>query len=331
MDKRKLGKVIPFPGLERRLADKGMDALVQKKFPEAASFLTKALEMNEEDYNTRFGLIVALIELGNYKEAKENCELLLKRGIGDYFKVMEMYVMILLQLNEYAELQETIHALLDDGHVPPDKEAQFENMLEFSRKMSKEKSNFPVDLEGLSDGTLGLLNKSYDEQAAIIVKLKNENIRRHIDEIKDYLQSPEGIPVIKTMLLNLLQEQGFDGPCDVEKFLKHRTVNPAQMEPMTERPFYKRIKELLEERLEHDNPTLLEHCLSLMERQHYVIFPFDDKKDYECWAASYHLLALQYQGLDEDPEGIKDLYAAEHIKADETLQFIYYIEEISSL
>lgn len=332
-ENKETGKIIPFPGLAERLVDKGMDALAHKKFKEAVELLTKALDMKNDDYNARFGLVVALIELGQYREAKEHCQSLLKRGIGDYFKVMEMYVMILLQLNEYEEMEATVKVLLDEGYVPADKEEQFENMLEFSQRMSRERKDFPVELEPADDESrdLQLATKSYQEQLIILTRIKDENIRKYIDEIKDYLQSPEGHPYVKTVLLHILKEQDYQEECDIEKFLKHKTVIPVQLEDIPTRPFLLKVRSLIEGNLEHQNPTLFELTSQLIERQHFMIFPFEPVTDLESWAAAYHIIAERYQGFEPGEDAIIDLYQAKNTKVQEALQFITYIEEISSI
>lgn len=329
-EKKETGKVIPFPGLANRLIDKGMDALVNKEFREAAELLTKALELKDEDYNAQFGLVVALVELGRYRDAKEHCLNILRIGIGDYFKTMEMYVMILLQLNEYEEMEATVHALLDEGHVPIEKEEQFEKMLEFSRRMSVEHGQFQVD-EVETDFELQLFSKTNEEQLILMTKLKDENARKYLDEIKDYLQSPDGHPVIKTMLLLVLKEQEVQETCDIEKFLKHTSVIPSELEDMHEREFFTTIVSLLEDVLENENPTLFELAKHLIERHQFAIYPMEPNDSFESWSAAYHLLAEQYQGLDSNEEDIISLYNGDNEKVNEILGYIQHIEEISSI
>ena len=208
-DNSKKGKVIPFPGLGKRLLDRGMDALMEKRYKEASELLNQAVEIDEDNYNAQFGLIVALVELGDYGPAKEHCRSIMNKGIGDYFQVMEMYVMILLQLNEYDEMESTVQALLEDGHVPPDKEEHFEKMLEFCRKMQTERAEEEHVLDEYEEetGPLRLLDRSYEEQVRVVAGIRDDNVRKYLLEIKDYLQSPDGYPFLKTMLLLILKEQ----------------------------------------------------------------------------------------------------------------------------
>ena len=329
-EKKGRDNIIPFPGLEARLIEKGLDAIINKSFREAVELLIQAVEMNEEHYNARFGLIVALVELGKYQEAKAHCQSILNQGIGDYLKTMEMYIMILVQLQEYEEMEATIHALVEEGQIPVDKIDHFESMLQFSKRMSKEEMDFAIT-EDDSANELALLSKSTEEQLLIISKIKEENVRKYIVEIKDYLQSPEGHPFVKTMLLLLLKEQEVQEPCDVEKFLKHKTVIPAQLEDIQERVFFTAIVKYLDDVLGQENPSLCELALQLVERHHYLLFPMEPDDQLEMWAAAFHILAEQYQGFSVDEEEITELYDSETANVLEALQVIQRIEEISSI
>ncbi|MBD3108409.1 tetratricopeptide repeat protein [Bacillus sp. AGMB 02131] len=327
------GKVIPFPGLAERFADKGMDALINKQFNEAAAFFEEAIALNDELYNAQFGLVVVFVELGKYEEAKLRCQSILRQGLGDYFKTMEMYLMILLQLNEYEEMETTIQALSKEGYIPYDKEEHFNNMLTFSRRMSEDRKSIIMEEEDFSstEEQLDLFSKSDQEQLIVVSKLKNENIRMYIDEIKDYLQSPEGHPFVKTTLLMLLKEQEIHDECDVEKFLKHVTVVPADLDDLHENEFFRKTILLLEEKVAHENPSLCELAQQLTERHHFLLYPFEPKESAQCWAAAHHALAELYQGAEGLEELVAEQYGADCGQVRELITNLQHIEEISSI
>ncbi|WP_019242795.1 MULTISPECIES: tetratricopeptide repeat protein [Bacillus] len=329
-EKKESAKIIPFPELASRLVDRGMDFLLHKRFAEAADLLQQAIELEKEDYNARFGLIVALVELSKYREAKEHCQYILHRGIGDYSKTMEMYIMVLLQLNEYEEMEATISALLEEGLLPVEKEEHFENMLEFCKRMRMEQSEFPVD-ESVIEKSLELLHKTPQEQLIIVNQLKDDNIRKYLVEIKEFLQSPEGHPLIKTLLLIALSDQEIQDECVIVKFSKETTIIPSGIEFIHNRDYYRNIEELLDKCLEQKNPSLFELARHLLERHQLVLYPFEPMECYESWAAAYHILAEQYQGIESNEDEILDNYHAIETKVMEVLQFIHKLEEISSI
>jgi len=311
-----------------------MDALIQKEYKNAVEFFTEAIALNDDLYNAQFGLVVAFVELGKYEEAKEHCHNILQKGVGDYFKTMEMYLMILLQLNEYEEMENTINALLNEGHIPFDKEEHFNNMLAFSKRMSDERKTAFAEEDGFVyeyEGKLDLFSKSDQEQLILISKLKNENIRKYIDEIKDYLQSPEGHPFVKTTLLLLLKEQEIQDECDVEKFLKHVTVVPAQLEDWHESVFFQKAVLILEEQVEHENPSLYDLAKQLIERHHFLMYPFEPTESAECWAAAHHALAEQYQGVEANEMRIAARYGVDYEQIIRAIQYLQRIEDISSI
>ena len=333
-EKHEMGKVIPFPGLADRYAEKGMDALINKQFEEAATYFEEAIALNEELYNAQFGLVVVFVELGKYEEAKLRCKSILQKGLGDYFKTMEMYLMILLQLNEYEEMEATINALSKEGYIPLDKEEHFNNMLSFSRRMSDERKTAFVEEEEIVsefEEELDLFSKSDQEQLILVSRLKNENIRKYIDEIKDYLQSPEGHPFVKTTLLLLLKEQELQDECDVEKFLKHVTVVPAQLEDIHTSDFFRKTVLILEEQVAHENPSLYDLARQLAERHHFLMYPFEPKESAECWAAAHHVLAEQYQGEEDNEIRIARQYDIDCEQVMKIIEYLQHIEDISSI
>ena len=94
-----------------------------------------------ENYEVNMGLLVSLVELQQYEEARELCHELLRKGIGDYFQIINIYLMVLLQLSEHQEMVETIELLFQENQIPFDKIEHFEKMLHFSKKVLEERKN----------------------------------------------------------------------------------------------------------------------------------------------------------------------------------------------
>src|SRR5690606_8883706 len=109
-----------FPKLKERLMEKGLEALTNKKFSEALTFLTQAQEFERGNHEIELGIVICLFEMGELEQAKENCLVMLKEDVGDYFHVLQIYVTILIQLGQYDEVKTTIEAVLDEDAVPPE-------------------------------------------------------------------------------------------------------------------------------------------------------------------------------------------------------------------
>ncbi|MFD0047808.1 tetratricopeptide repeat protein [Actinomycetes bacterium NPDC127524] len=327
-------KVIPFPNLEERLVQKGLDLLSSRDFKEAANLFSQAREMNAENPESAVGLVVSFVELGYYSEARDLCNELLHKGIGDYFQVVNIYLMVLLQLNEHREMITTIEALLDDDQVPFDKIDHFEKMLGFSKRVLEEKQE-QADLkqerfeEEMKETEL-FKDKTESEILLGISKLADMNARPFITQIKDYLASDEGHPFLKTLLLNILQDQEYDRGIEIEKFSKKRKIVPAELPPLKTGEFFTEVSGMIEDVLGQENPTQAEMILSLFERHHFLIYPFEPKKqDYPAWAAAYHVLGDEYQSGECTAEEAAGKYGADAESVMKTVQDLKEYEEIS--
>ncbi len=327
-------KVILFPDLEKRLLAKGLESLQQKKHREAVDYLEEALQLDSENHDILIGLVLAYFESGMLLKAKELANEMLQKGIGDYLQVVEIYITILVQLHQYHEIVTTIEVLLEEREISKEKFEHFTRMLQFSRTME---ASAPIIEEEKNATTiitkeLNLISyKDQEVQIQLVAKLSEINIRPFLDEIRQYLQLEEGDAFFKTMLLNILTEQEYDKEILLEKLNREISVIPAGLKISDPQPQKAKLFQLLEEKLEHEDPILLEQLKGLIERQFFIIYPFqlEPYKD-TVWAAAYHSLAAEYQGIPHHLEELAILY---NVKDEDLMRaglVLMKIEEISS-
>lgn len=334
---RRDDNLIIFPDLEKRLTEKGLESLQKKKFNEAVRYFEDAKEMDPENADTLIGLVLAYFEAGKLKEAGSLAKEMLCQGIGDYFQMVDLYVMILIQLHEYEEVVHTIGALLEEKEIPPEKAEHFRTILQFSKKMVDNKTfddqdDYREKLE--KESKLESFNlfayQDPKEQMLLVAKLSTQNIRPYVEEIKSYLNSESGHPFLKTMLLNVLKEQEYDREVEVTKLGIRKVVLPTEMPDIQGQEKQREVTAKLGEFLEQDDPVLFENIKSLVERHFFLMYPFDmEPSDAGAWAAAYHFTADQYHGMDTDKTDLMEKYSvseAEFLKAEEQIQLI---EEIS--
>lgn len=336
MNKRDANKdnLILFPGLEKRLLEKGLDYLKQKKYRDAIQFLEQALVHDPENSDIHVGLVLANFEAGYTKQAKQIAAEMLREGLGDYVQVIDLYLMILVQLNEYKEIVDTIEALLEEKEISADKYEHFSRMLDFARRMEdgegdmKSAESLEVESEG---ALLGLFNYTDPEdQVMLAAQLAKENIRPYIKEIREYVASEEGHPFQKTMLLNILKEQEYAEEIHVQKFGWERALVPANLPELKDYISHNGVIPLLSSQVESADPVLFENIMSLIERHFFLIYPFDlPKGPLEAWAAAYHYLAKEYYGSEESLETFAGLYRSSYEETEQVLIFIRMLEEIS--
>jgi tetratricopeptide (TPR) repeat protein len=339
MKKRERAKrkdnIIFLPGLEKRLTDKGLESLQNKRYQEAITLLEEAKEHDPENSDILIGLVLAYFEAGAYTKARELANEMLLKGIGDYFHMVDLYLTILIQLHEYQEIVLTIEALFDEKEIPPERHDHFLTILQFSRRMAdNDNQQEPIEEPKEEDTHPKVLNlsslKSLNEQMLAISNLAEKNIRPYMDEIKEYLNSNEGHPFLKTMLLSLLKEQEYDKEIVVKKFGEDQSVVPTELPDIQSQPRMKEIEYLLEKRLEHSDPYLFENIKGMVERIFFISYPFEfAPEEVSAWAGAFHLLVLDYLGMDSDLRDISNEYEISTEKIEQALIKIRELEEIS--
>ncbi|MCH6267755.1 tetratricopeptide repeat protein [Neobacillus citreus] len=331
---KKIDNVIFFPGMEKRLTDKGLESLHNKKYAEAIRLLEEAKELDQDNDDVLIGLVLAYFEAGNFQKAKVLAKELLHKGIGDYFQLVDLYVTVLIQLHEYQEIVSTIEVLLEEKEIPPERMEHFLTLLQFSRKMAENKS---LDLsseepnEDTNPDSLNLLSlTSLNEQMLAISRLSDKNIRPYVPEIEDYLKAEIGHPFLKTILLTLLKEQEVDKDLKMVKFSEEITINPTGIPDVRHQPKMTSIKELLENRLESSNPVLFASISEMVERIFFISYPFElEPENPAAWAAGFQYLAQEYMGINSEINELSKDYDVSPVEITLAIQEIEEIEKIS--
>lgn len=328
------GNVILFPDLEKRLLIKGVESLQEKNYSQAIQFLEDALELDSDNEEVYIGLVLSYYETGNYGEAKKLAKKMLAEGIGDYFQTVDLYLMIMIQLHEYEELTSYIEVLMEENEIPKDKRAHLYNMLQFYKRILEEKKDQSHDdyLKESSDINLQSLFEEEDiyKQMLLLSELSNRNIQSYITDIKNYLNSHEGNPFIKTMLLNILHDQKYEKEVEVEKFGERMNVRPINLYALNEQPQLIEIIEDLQKYLENQDPVLYENTKKLVERQLFIMYPFELKPpQVHLWAIAYQSIANEYLGEETSIEELCEWSGMEKAEIEEALELIRKIEKIS--
>lgn len=321
-----------FPNVDKLLMEKGLDRLKNKRFTEAIGFLEKAFELDQNNEEIALGLIIAYFESNNLLAAKALAHECLQMGFGDYFQLFDIYIMILLQLNEYEEIVSTISALIDEREIPSEKLENFTRILEFSKRKIEVEGNLAdyATIDEKKEFDL-LQYDSLNDQFLAVAKLGQANVRAYLKGIKEYLRSTEGHPFLKTMLLQLLKEQEVNEEIEVEKFQQWLTVNPVQMDEIDSFLETVDITDILKKEIEQRNPTLYESMKAILNRHSFLLFPIERQPtDPFIWAAAYHFLALEYHGERVLIEKLAKKYQIKQELLIEAIAFIRELEEISS-
>lgn len=323
------GNVILLPDLEKRLLDRGLERLQQKNFTEAVHLFEEAQKLSPEDADIHVGLVLAYYESGALQKAKQLAKNMLQEAVGDYFQIVDLYLTILVQLHEYDEIITTIEVLQEEREIPFEKQEHFSKLLTFSRKMADNKAVLEEMEESTIKSSKLLESDDANQQLLTILELSQKNIRPYIEDVKTYLQSEAGHPFLKTMLLNILQEQEFEKEIRLKKFGWERTIIPSTLLPFQENEQFLMIRAELVQ-IESGDPVLFQHIISLLERHFFLIYPFEfEPKLPKLWAAAYHLKGYEFNGVKKSMEEIGERYQTEVNELEKACSFITKLEEIS--
>jgi tetratricopeptide (TPR) repeat protein len=327
LDKKE--NIVYFPGLKERLLSMGIEQLELKKYTEAVKLLLQAKELDHDNSEIGTALLLALFEIGHYSDAKIQCEEMLRKGIGDYFKIIDVYLTVLIQLGEYKKVLETINALIEEKEFSPEKLDHYEKLLHFSEKRVSNNKRYSYASKDSNKGILQ--SKNIEEQILIVAGLINVNIQPHMDELMGFLmKNPGHHPFLQTMIVNVLKEHGIEKNMNIEKFHYQRSIVPSHLISLYETPFYGLLIEFMQKEMGQKNPTLYEQMKIMVDKHFFLLYPFELEPDNTTlWAAAYHCLGLELYGELIDIDKMCELYHVKSIELRKSLQFLRQLEEIS--
>lgn len=315
-------KVIPFPQLEYRLLKKGIAFLQEGRLDEAIELLEQAREYIPENPELLYALSTAFVQKGKFADAEEVVETMLRQGVGEYFTTIELYIGILFQKGNYTAVEEIVKMLLEEQQIPLPKIDQYYELLEICQKLKEEQADFPVTYQQreLPDH---LFSGNWNEVIQNITNLTEDDLPQYIADIKKYLMDDSENFFIKTVLLNILYEMNFTEVLTVKKFGKTVSVRLPDYAPPQEAPFALQVKDYIENRLAHENPSLMNNALILAERFFFNIYPLEKEfSDVPLWGEA--LLAVVQTYIEG---GIPVSHTAVAETFHEAVQFIRTVEE----
>jgi tetratricopeptide (TPR) repeat protein len=295
--------IVYFPKLKERLIDKGMQALQAKDYHEAISFFEQLVAVEPDHPQGNIGMVLCLIELKSLEEAKELCETLLKRDIGDYFDTVQIYISILIQLGEYTKSKDIIEALFQEEKIPSHLREHFEQILQFSDKMvlNIDKSENRVNRFELETIVKKLESDSREEQLAAIQEIGQIDDVSVLPYLEKYLLNPAADPINKTILLTIVKEKGFVRKLGIHKFGKQFELDIDTLTDPFNHEFNIRVLNLVSDRLEQENPTLFELIKQLWWNYILSIYPnMPEPLDEMIWSMAILKAGYHLNGMDDD-------------------------------
>lgn len=321
--------IILFPGLKHRLYEKGIARMEAHDFQEAADLLRKAKELDPNNAEISTAYLVALYESSDYKEAKLIADELLHEGTGDYYEIIDIYLMILIQLSEHDQVVHTIETLFEEKEVPFDKVEHFRTLLGLSKKvLGNEQEQQP---ERISIDSHFFNELDLQEQTFHLGSLADKNIHPYLDTLILMLENKQSHPFLQTIVLNVLRENKINQEVMVRKLHNEGHFIPADLPEVGEVPIFQTIKRTLEEQLEQHNPVLFAQLQEMVDRHAFVLYPFTYMTNNpNLWALAYRGLGFDMYGEDWNKEKLAASHNVDAGELQHALAFLIELEQISS-
>lgn len=291
--------VVIFPKWKSSLEEEGLLALQAKKYPEALDYFEKLISFDAANFEVLTGKLICLMELGKYDEAEEICKNLMREDDDNYFQYLHIYLTILFQTNRYQELLDLLDEVFQSDDIPQDVRKQFWQLYDVTEKLNADDISTEY-YEDVDEFLASLNTKDVKKQWRFLSKIKEQDVHPYIKEIVPYLQMDYIQPVIKTALLQWMQEHNVDQNVEITKLGDSITVNPANLTDILTHPSSRQILLLLDD-VEQSNPTLYEFVQQLLFRYLFVRYPIMPKEEEAPALAKAFLdLGSSYLQLDEE-------------------------------
>ncbi|WP_062047895.1 hypothetical protein [Bacillus sp. JCM 19034] len=302
MDKRdKKDNLILYPGLVKRLIEKGMDALKDKNGQAALEFFLEAETYDEANPQVTFGKMLSLIELGRLNEALKQSKELLHGGTGDYYEILQVHISLLVQLGHYNEVVQLLEAVITEEKLPSQYAESFYQLLHFSRQMvsGQQWSNSRED-ESISDTVKPMLEaESIELQASAITMLKDSDAKDAISLLIAYINEDNRDPVLVSLAIQALKDKGLNQIVTYQRGKETKQTNPNEIDQDGLETFQRAIVAKLEDLVENEDPVLLDIAKQLCVTYMLSIYPlFPEPKDERVWACVFYACAAERIGLE---------------------------------
>lgn len=271
---QKKGNLIVFPGTADRLIREGMHYFENQQYEQAVHSFEDAMQFEPESDDFLLPYATALYELKDYGRAKELTTLLLNRGTKNYISTMELYLTILIHLEEYEDVEMKIGVLIEEGFVPQELLNKFTNLRDLNQRLAtrygedeSQKKEAPFTFEEFTQMDVLL-------QQQMLASLDGTDLQSMTEVLEDIAESVHFSPIVVTFALTLLHQAGYNRTLTIRKFGLEKDLNPAEMPlPGQDNQSQAILAEL--EKLLAKDPSQLELAYGLVEKFSITAFPFD--------------------------------------------------------
>ncbi|SFE69654.1 tetratricopeptide repeat protein [Alteribacillus iranensis] len=319
-ERDKDNNIIPFPGSAGKLVTLGLRSLKAGDCEEALQYFLEALAHDPHHEEASYGLLLAFADSGRLQEGREWAEKLLRTGEANYFEVLQVYVSILAQLEEYEQVVSVLEAILEEEKFPPHMADKLYELLELSHSMirSDMEPYVRVDSDKASIDTCvdwkdKLMRGTPDQKMAALRELRLQEPDTVLPAIESVLADNHASPLLKSILLLLLKDWRIEKDVWVHKLDRQGEFSPVSLSLIEESASYIKSSQLLEDKLGQVDPVLLKNSYHLMRQLYLFYYPFPPSIELEALAAVIHHDAALQTGNDITMSELVATYKAEEM------------------
>lgn len=277
------------------------------KFEEVLSKLVVA--KNEEEVYQKMQCLVAL---SRNEEAITLAEKTLDTFEKFYYDIFALYITALIAKGDEDTAIDELKEELSMPWVPSKYEKMFNETYDSLLKKRAQSGKLINQFDLYSDEELAaIINEQTSRNLVILAldQLQKRNIRLFLPLLKRYLADANRPNDIKTMIIELLSNQGIDE--DVKIVSKNNVieVNPSKTKSLMDYPSIKIILEIIEKKNVDKNTTINEISEELLISYLASIYPIDITEDeYNLVAAAIFYAALTNCCIDMEVSDICSLF-----------------------
>lgn len=305
-----------------------LEARENGSYHKAKEYLEEVLKLDEHYAPALLGLIVVSHDLGLFQEASDVSEYMLVHNIGDYGEVLSLYVVSLIQLEEYSRVCEILANLIDKKKLSPTKVEEFEDILRTcsllmdAREEEKEDQAEPILRSTVEERLVTdknyvqkLINEldegEFDQQLQAIEQLKYVKDETVIKSLRNYCILLHVDPVLKTFALRALKFLDVKEKVLVYKFDRLIEVSldeiPADEDGLQEDQ--RKVIELLAQQTYHEDPIFVSFAMQLWIEYLFASFPIIPPLHHTAsWSAALHIAVAEMLEQEQSQAQISRKY-----------------------
>ncbi|SEP94450.1 tetratricopeptide repeat protein [Piscibacillus halophilus] len=293
--------VVMFPGWRKQLEEKTFEAVKHKNYKEALLHIEQLESFHEASHDILTAKVICLIEINQYEQAISLCRKLMKEDDEHYYKYLHIYLTILFQNSQYAEVVDLLEEFKENESIPVEYEESFKQLYDMSQQF-QEQTPERDSAEHMDHFLESLENGNFQEQWKLLSYHRKHSIGSYLDQIVPYLSDTQLNPVVKTGILQWCMDEQIDLKLEIEKFGETDWFQPNRLKDILEMDFAKECLAKLDE-IEQDDPTLYQFTKQILYRYLYIMYPFTPKDTTASRIADAVLnLAKRYLSLHDSEE-----------------------------